>query len=128
MAGSVAPNLNPAGKAALVVTPCAKRISVVNFNDMQLCSDGVPPPELQTRFAKISNQREIPLLGLAGQLLIMVFAPAPIWQSVSNVTCVIVIVNYCEPSFEALASTLLGYSCELARKIISTQATIYISN
>ena len=60
---SVAPNLNPAGKAALVVTPCAKRISVVNFNDMQLCSDGVPPPELQTRFAKISNQRE----GLAGQ-------------------------------------------------------------
>ena len=68
MAGSVAPNLNPAGKAALVVTPCAKRISVVNFNDMQLCSDGVPPPELQTRFAKISNQREGPLLGLAGQL------------------------------------------------------------
>ena len=55
MAGSVAPNLNPAGKAALVVTPCAKRISVVNFNDMQLCSDGVPPLELQTRFAKISN-------------------------------------------------------------------------
>ena len=63
MAGSVAPYLNPAGKAALVVTPCAKRISVVNFNDMQLCGDGVPSLELQTNVCEdftIKERREGP--------------------------------------------------------------------
>ena len=65
---SVAPNLNPAGKAALVVTPCAKRISVVNFNDMQLCSDGVPPPELQTKVREDFKSKRGPLLGLDVQL------------------------------------------------------------
>ena len=74
MAGSVAPYLNPAGKAALVVTPCAKRISVVNFNDMQLCSDGVPPLELQTKVCEDFTIKERAPIG--PHWSIMIFASA----------------------------------------------------
>ena len=78
MAGSVAPYLNPAGKAALVVTPCAKRISVVNFNDMQLCSDGVPQLELQTKVCEDFTIKERAPIG--PRWSIMIFGSASQYQ------------------------------------------------